>query len=218
MGISCLNSVVVLCLRVHVCRSVCTRGRSNDGVQYKPAELIIKSAGWTGRQYYLGRNKEVYDAELYALRQTIQIFDEGREGAALHCLRKGSGREKALRRRQSLHARGQLRTHGKTGDRGKDQRHEQLDREPLPKAPGLPTGTPSRAQGPGGPVLLAPLGARGRWDILMQPAKEDPARQVLVVRAGRATDPPSPFHQVRGPGGGTQDVERGGEGLREETP
>ena len=35
---------------------------------------IHKEAGWTGRQYHLDRNKEVYRAELYVLHQAIQIF------------------------------------------------------------------------------------------------------------------------------------------------
>ena len=37
---------------------------------------IHKAAGWAGRQCHLGRNKDVYDAELYALRQAMQLFDK----------------------------------------------------------------------------------------------------------------------------------------------
>ena len=59
--------------------------------------------------------------------------------------------------------------------------------------------------------------SRGRG-IPMQPVEEDPTRQVLVARAGRATDPSPSLHRVRGLGGAAQeDVERGGEGLWVET-
>ena len=43
------------------------------GRTYTPGR---REAGWTGRRYHLGKNKEVYDAELYALYQAAKIFDE----------------------------------------------------------------------------------------------------------------------------------------------
>ena len=91
--------------------------------------------------------------------------------------------------------------------------HEQLDRRPHPTTPGLPategeealTRTPPRAQGPGRPILPAPLGARSHRNIPMQPAEKDPVIQMLVVWAGLAAGPPSPFRQARGLGGAAQE-------------
>ena len=41
---------------------------------------IHGAAGCTGRRYHLGRNKEVHDAELYALYRALQAFDDREEG------------------------------------------------------------------------------------------------------------------------------------------
>ena len=38
-----------------------------------------REAGWMCRRYHLGKNKQVFDAELYALHQAVQIFDERNE-------------------------------------------------------------------------------------------------------------------------------------------
>ena len=38
-----------------------------------------RDAGWTGRRFHPGKNKEVFDAELYALYQAAKIMDERRE-------------------------------------------------------------------------------------------------------------------------------------------
>ena len=46
------------------------------GRTYNPGR---REAGWTGRRYHLGKNKEVYDAELYALYQAAKLFDERNE-------------------------------------------------------------------------------------------------------------------------------------------
>ena len=43
------------------------------GRTYTPGR---REAGWTGRRFHLGKNKEVYDAVLYALYQAAKIFDE----------------------------------------------------------------------------------------------------------------------------------------------
>ena len=43
------------------------------GNTYHP---IHKEADWTGQQYHLGRKQEDYGAELYAIRQAIQLFDD----------------------------------------------------------------------------------------------------------------------------------------------
>ena len=81
------------------------------------------------------------------------------------------------------------------------------------------TRTPPRAQGPGGPTLPALLGAGGHRSIPMQPAEKDSVGQMLMLWAGRATDSPSPFRQVRGQGGAAQeDVESGREHLRVDNP
>ena len=32
--------------------------------------------GWTGRRFHLGTNKEVFDAEVYAIYQALSIFEE----------------------------------------------------------------------------------------------------------------------------------------------
>ena len=38
---------------------------------------MLRAASSVGRQHHLGRNNEVYNAELYAhIRQSLQIFDE----------------------------------------------------------------------------------------------------------------------------------------------
>ena len=51
---------------------------SATGRRYTPGR---REAGWTGRRYRLDRNKEVFDAELYALCQAPNTFDErGEEG------------------------------------------------------------------------------------------------------------------------------------------
>ena len=38
-----------------------------------------REAGWTGRRYHLGKNKEAFDAELCALYQATKILDERNE-------------------------------------------------------------------------------------------------------------------------------------------
>ena len=38
-----------------------------------------KGAGWTGRQYHLGRNKKVFDAELHTLCRALQVFGDREE-------------------------------------------------------------------------------------------------------------------------------------------
>ena len=48
----------------------------NTGRRYTPGR---RDAGWTGRRSHLGKNKEVFDAELYALYQAAKIVDERRE-------------------------------------------------------------------------------------------------------------------------------------------
>ena len=50
-----------------------TQVQFKHGASYHPAR---KTAGWTGRQHHLGRNTEVCDTELCAVRRTLQIFDE----------------------------------------------------------------------------------------------------------------------------------------------
>lgn len=35
--------------------------------------------GWTGRRYHLGNNKEVFDAETYAILRALKIFDRRQE-------------------------------------------------------------------------------------------------------------------------------------------
>ena len=32
--------------------------------------------GWTGKRFHLGTNKEVFDAEVYAIYQALRIFEE----------------------------------------------------------------------------------------------------------------------------------------------
>ena len=32
--------------------------------------------GWTGRRFHLGTNKEVFDAEVYAIYQALRVFEE----------------------------------------------------------------------------------------------------------------------------------------------
>ena len=49
---------------------------ANTGATFHPMQ---GEAGWTGRRYHLGRNKEVYDAELYALYRALQTFDSREE-------------------------------------------------------------------------------------------------------------------------------------------
>ena len=40
-----------------------------------------REAGWAGRRYRLGKNKEVFDAELYALYRATKILEErGEQG------------------------------------------------------------------------------------------------------------------------------------------
>lgn len=55
-----------------------------------------QSSRRSGRQYHISRNKEVYDAQLYALCQALQIVDEGGERVQHYniltdCLRHRSG-------------------------------------------------------------------------------------------------------------------------------
>lgn len=46
------------------------------GRKYAPSR---REVGLTGRRYHLGKNKEVFDAELYTLYQAVEIFDEPKE-------------------------------------------------------------------------------------------------------------------------------------------
>ena len=48
----------------------------STGRRYTPGR---RDAGWTGRRFRLGKNKEVFDAVLYALYQAAKIMDERRE-------------------------------------------------------------------------------------------------------------------------------------------
>lgn len=50
-------------------------GRST-GRKYTPGR---RRAGWTGKRYHLGKNKEVFDAELYALYQAAKTFEAREE-------------------------------------------------------------------------------------------------------------------------------------------
>ena len=36
--------------------------------------------GWTGRRFHLGSNKEVFDAEVYAIYQALGTLDQRQEG------------------------------------------------------------------------------------------------------------------------------------------
>ena len=35
--------------------------------------------GWTGRCYHLGRNKEVFDAEVFAIYRALSIIEQRQE-------------------------------------------------------------------------------------------------------------------------------------------
>lgn len=43
--------------------------------------LTVEGLGrsWTARRFHLGNNKEVFDAETFAIYQALRIFDEGQE-------------------------------------------------------------------------------------------------------------------------------------------
>ena len=41
------------------------------------------SGGWTGRRFYLGMNKEVFDAETFAIYQALRVVDRRQESG--HC-------------------------------------------------------------------------------------------------------------------------------------
>ena len=40
--------------------------------------------GWTGRRFHLGTNKEVFDAEVYAIYQALSIFEERGQSGRKH--------------------------------------------------------------------------------------------------------------------------------------
>ena len=46
---------------------------ANTGATFQP---MHRRAGWKGCQWHFGRNKEVYKAGLYSIRQAVQILDE----------------------------------------------------------------------------------------------------------------------------------------------
>ena len=48
----------------------------NTGRRYTPGR---RDEGWTRRRFHLGRNKEVFDSELYALYRTAKMLDERNE-------------------------------------------------------------------------------------------------------------------------------------------
>ena len=39
-------------------------------------QFLARIQGWTGRRFHLGTNKEVFDAEVYAIYQALRIFEE----------------------------------------------------------------------------------------------------------------------------------------------
>ena len=44
-----------------------------------------KTGGWTTKGTYLGRNKEVFDAEVFAIMQAVRLLDErGETGKTYH--------------------------------------------------------------------------------------------------------------------------------------
>ena len=44
-----------------------------------------RQGGWTGRHYHLG-NKEVFDAETYAIFRALKVFDQGQESGRQHTI------------------------------------------------------------------------------------------------------------------------------------
>ena len=44
-------------------------------------------SGWTGRRFYLGSNKEVFGAEVYAIYQALRILDQRQESGGVHDFR-----------------------------------------------------------------------------------------------------------------------------------
>ena len=46
----------------------------NTGRRYTPG---CRDVGWTGKRYRLGRNKEVFDAELYAFTKQPRLWRRG---------------------------------------------------------------------------------------------------------------------------------------------
>ena len=48
------------------------QGRPFQGIYH----AARRSAGWQGHLFHLGRNKEIFDTEVYAIYRTLGIVDE----------------------------------------------------------------------------------------------------------------------------------------------
>ena len=59
--------------------TIWTDGSRLDSGEVGAACAWKKGSGWHGRRFHLGNNKEVFDAEVFAIYQTLRVF-ESRQG------------------------------------------------------------------------------------------------------------------------------------------
>ena len=51
-----------------------------NGSRIESGACVCQSpSGWTGRRFYLGTNKEVFDAETFAIYQALRVLDRRQE-------------------------------------------------------------------------------------------------------------------------------------------
>ena len=53
--------------------------RQEDGAVGAACVLRSPEGGWTGRRFQLGRNKEVFDADVFAVWQTLRALEQRSE-------------------------------------------------------------------------------------------------------------------------------------------
>ena len=56
-----------------------TDGSRIEGGDVAAACVWLSPSGWTGRCFYLGTNKEVFDAKTFAIYQALRVLDRRQE-------------------------------------------------------------------------------------------------------------------------------------------
>ena len=59
--------------------TIWTDGSCLDDKRVGTAVVWQPPCGWTGRRYHLGRNKEVFDAEVFCIYQALRLVDRRQE-------------------------------------------------------------------------------------------------------------------------------------------
>ena len=65
---------------------VWTDGSRLESGAVEAAVAFWRNGGWTRRRTYLGKNKEVFNAEVFALLRAVRLLNERREREGVHSL------------------------------------------------------------------------------------------------------------------------------------